>query len=286
MKGRANSNALEATSTPRVGVIATTTAGRRISARATATFCWLPPDNSATAWRNEAETTLSASVYGLAAASRRDGVTTPVRGGEFVHYGHSDVLGHREMGHKPLCHPVFRHVAGPSFEGQVPAPRSQRPAVYKDAAGGPGLHSRHRPAQGHNARAQQPGDADLFSRRDVQRHTPQIAALGVGMEILDREPLVRVGSPDRHPYRQGGLLLGRYPAHHRPDHFVLRQLRDRCRQDGQAVAQHRHVLADFEHLFQVMRNVKDGEAAGHQLPHALEQPDDGASFQRRGRFVQ
>ena len=44
----ASSSSLEATSTPRVGVIATISFGSLASARATATFCWLPPESSST----------------------------------------------------------------------------------------------------------------------------------------------------------------------------------------------------------------------------------------------
>jgi hypothetical protein len=70
---------LEATSTPRVGVMATISTGSLASARATVTFCWLPPDSSRTGWPSPADTRDSRRASGAARASRRLGPTKPKR---------------------------------------------------------------------------------------------------------------------------------------------------------------------------------------------------------------
>ena len=74
-----SSSSFDATSTPRVGVIATISAGSCASVRATVTFCWLPPDSSLTGWPGPDETSESLSVSGAAAAARRRGRSTPSR---------------------------------------------------------------------------------------------------------------------------------------------------------------------------------------------------------------
>jgi hypothetical protein len=68
---------LEATSTPRVGVMATMSRGSRARARATVTFCWFPPDNSPEIWPRPAETIDSRRASGAAAAARADGRRNP-----------------------------------------------------------------------------------------------------------------------------------------------------------------------------------------------------------------
>ena len=70
---------MDATSTPRVGVIATMSDGSCARVRATVTFCWLPPDSSPTGWPGPDDTSESRAVSGAAAATRRAGLSNPNR---------------------------------------------------------------------------------------------------------------------------------------------------------------------------------------------------------------
>ena len=74
-----SSSSFDATSTPRVGVIATMSDGWCASVRATVTFCWLPPDSSATGWPGPDDTSESREVNGAAATALRRGESTPNR---------------------------------------------------------------------------------------------------------------------------------------------------------------------------------------------------------------
>src|SRR5581483_3173966 len=73
----ASRSSFDATSTPRVGVIATTSFGRLAAARATVTFCWFPPDRSPAGWFSPRDTSDSWSASGRAARVRADGLSTP-----------------------------------------------------------------------------------------------------------------------------------------------------------------------------------------------------------------
>ena len=74
-----SSSSLDATSTPRVGVIATISDGSWARVRATVTFCWLPPDSSPTGWPGPDDTSASLRVSGAAAVTRRAGLSNPKR---------------------------------------------------------------------------------------------------------------------------------------------------------------------------------------------------------------
>ncbi len=96
-----SSSSFDATSTPLVGVIATMSDGRCASVRATVTFCWLPPDSSATGWAGPDDTRESREVNGAAAAARRRGTQQAEPAGQLPGDGHRGVLGHAEVGHEP-----------------------------------------------------------------------------------------------------------------------------------------------------------------------------------------
>ena len=64
--------------------MATISAGSLASARATVTFCWLPPDSSRTGWPSPADTSESRRASGAARSSRRFGLTKPHRASRSV----------------------------------------------------------------------------------------------------------------------------------------------------------------------------------------------------------
>ena len=57
------------------------------------------------------------------------------------------------------------------------------------------------------------------------------------------------------------------------------------RDDAVAVAQHRHAIGEIEHLPEAMRDVENGDAAGLQPPHDLEQAIDVLEIEGRGGLV-
>src|SRR5256885_2115161 len=71
------SDSLAATSTPTVGVIATSTAECRASARPTTTFCWFPPLSCPTHWSRPLVTISSCSTRPVATRSRPERETMP-----------------------------------------------------------------------------------------------------------------------------------------------------------------------------------------------------------------
>ena len=75
----ASSSAFDATSTPRVGAIATISRGLRAIERATVTFCWLPPDSSPTGWSRPADTIDRVRASGAIAADLARGRSQPSR---------------------------------------------------------------------------------------------------------------------------------------------------------------------------------------------------------------
>jgi len=76
------------------------------------------------------------------------------------------------------------------------------------------------------------------------------------------------------------------PADHRGDQVVLAEAGGGRGEHQLAVAQHGDVLADLEDLFQVVRDVQDGDACRGELPHSLEQPLGRLALERRRGLVE
>ena len=99
---------------------------------------------------------------------------------------------------------------------------------------------------------------------------------------LERDGRVRRGRPaDRVGRAQIHLLAG-----HRFDQAILRQVGDRRGDDVPRVAEHRHLLADFVNLLQMMRDEEERHALPLQLAHPDEQPLDLVAVELRGRLVE
>jgi hypothetical protein len=75
---------LDFTSTPAVGSISTSSAGSLDSARAITTFCWLPPDRSATSWSGPDVLMARSSINFSATAARRRPEMAPNRPSRWV----------------------------------------------------------------------------------------------------------------------------------------------------------------------------------------------------------
>ena len=158
-----------------------------------------------------------------------------------------------------------------------------------------GLGAGDHPADGGDAGAEQPGDADDLARAHLQGHAGQAPAGESETRSVDVEHhalQLRLA-----PSRPRALLAGPGAGQrgrarpcaspdHRGDQVVLGELGGRRGQHQLAVAQHGDVLADLEDLFQVVGDVEDGHAAGGELPHALEQPPDGVALERGGGLVE
>ena len=75
-------------------------------------------------------------------------------------------------------------------------------------------------------------------------------------------------------------------ARHRFDQAILRQVGDGRGDDVPRVAQHRHGLADFVDLLQMVRDEQERHALALQLAHADEQALDLVAVELRGRLVE
>ena len=229
LASESSKSALDATSTPRVGVIATIRPGSWASVRATVTFCWLPPDSSRTGWPGPAETSDSAEVIGAGGGSPARWPQQPEPVGQAVGDGHRGVLGHAKMRHEALGPAVLRDVAdpGPLADVTVARPGTARPcskispAVMRLGAG-------DNPPEGRDPRAQQAGHAHYLAGPDPQRDAREPARA----ELAVRFSTVRTAVARRRGRRAGGPAGGATAADpsgadHGGDQVLLAQARGR-----------------------------------------------------------
>ena len=193
-------------------MIATISLGSRASARATVTFCWLPPDSSPTGWSRPAETSDSA-----ARQRRRRGGAAPAGAASRAaapagRDGHRHVLGDAEHADEALALAVLRDVADAGLQRDIPAagrsaarPSTSDPARLL-AASAPATTRAERGTPG----AEQPGHTDPLARRAPQRDVRAASHADDGRGPRARRPGTRARRPARSARRRA--RRGRRPV--------------------------------------------------------------------------
>jgi hypothetical protein len=188
-----------------------------------------------------------------------------------------DVLAQRRIQERGVGVPLGRHERDPGREGPVRAVRHDVVAADGDGSG-----ARDAPEQrGRELLAARPGDArdaDDLPGAHVEVHAREHA--GAHAPHLQHRRSRRPGDVGGH-----GELLQR-PADHETDQAVLVQTRDRPGDDVAPVAQHRHRVAQAEHLVEVVGDEQDRDALVAHRPDDAEQPLDLRRRQVGGRLVE
>ena len=263
-----SSSSLDATSTPRVGVMATISTGSLARARATVTFCWLPPDSSRTGWPSPADTRDSRRASGAARCLAAPGADEAAPG-DPLGDRHRDVLGRAEQRHEPVRLPVLGDVADarPQRRGPVAGPEPCSPSRTSPASGATAPATIRASVVAPDPRS--PVMPDPLPAAHGQRDAGQRARPARRGDALTTRsggggspsgPAEREGARAAGPARSAEVLL--------PTMAVTRSSlltsAIGAAEHQLAVPQHRDVGADLEDLLQVVGDVHDRHA-GLQL---------------------
>ena len=150
--------------------------------------------------------------------------------------------------------------------------------TQEDAPCAPLVGAEDRPHRLGPARAHETGDAQDLALPDGE---------------VDRRPIPGVAQPldaqQFRPQRHLGaerVALAEHAPDHRRHHLPERDVGDAVRGCHPAVSQHRHSVADLEHLVQMMGDVEDSDATTLEAADDLEEAVDLLRRQGCSRFVQ
>ena len=269
-------SALAPTSTPWVGSSRMSSAGLAASQRASATFCWFPPERLPTGVSSEAVLIPSWRTKPAAISRSRRKSRNPNR--ETARRVASVVLaGRRHVEDDAVAAAVFGDV-GDSQGGRARRridrhgrPRSRTSPVSAGVRPNKTRASSVRPAPTSPASPRISPARTL--KRDVahaRRPAPQIPYLEDHLARLDE----CLGKDRR-----------QLAADHHADQVAARHLVHAPGPDQHAVAQGRHAIGDLRQLFEAVGNVDDADAVRLQVADDPEEPVDLLVAQRGRRLV-
>ena len=235
------------TSMPRVGSSSTRTSTSWCSSRASATFCWLPPDSSPTGWRGCAQRMPRRSIHRAAAASCRAGSTVNA-GTERLEPRQRQVVGDAQPEREAFARAVLAEHAHPLPPALVrPGPaRSRRRRVTRPPLTG------SRPKSARSSRVR-PAPSSPAMPRISPRRSVSVAAPGTSAVELEDRLAGRArrcaGTDRRAPRPTIRLTIA-----------SARRLCGHAAAGVPAVAQHDEPIRDRLHFLDEVRDVDDRDA--------------------------
>ena len=228
-------------------------------------FCWFPPESAATGTSSLPARTRSRSKYGLTFSRSAAPSMNPKRASRGENR-ERPVLEHAHRQHQALTFPILGHQADAQRDrlarGCV-APRGGRGRSTSPVASGSSPKMRARDLR--SASADEPCTPDHLARAHRERHVREAAR---ARQVLRR---ASSSSPAWRTDVRRKVFLEAAADHHLDERGAI-DARRRLRGHVPAVAQHGHVIAQPEDLFEPMADVDAGDAALAQPADQLVEP--------------
>ena len=159
----------EPTSTPCVGSSRMSTFGEIASHRASATFCWLPPDSDSTSDATDAGLDPQLVHVPLRLAPFARAIDQPAAG-DRGEAREAHVLVDRHFRDDPVLFPIFRKIADAGVDGAAGRSHVDRTAVHQHVARVGGRQAEHGLRELGAARPDEPREPDDFAAANLERH--------------------------------------------------------------------------------------------------------------------
>ncbi len=205
------------------------------------------------------------------------GVDEAEHGPERVERRERQVLADALAQQQALRLALLRHVSEAGTHGAARREAAQLRAVERDAAGIQPVRAEQRFEQMPLALADETAEPEDLAALELETHAGEGRTAKVGGGEDGRGVRCGLG---------GEGFVPRGAAGHQPHRFGFAERAGVGDADQLAVAQHRHAIAEADHLIPAVRDEQRDGAVGLEARHQPVQPLDFGGAERRGRFVE